>query len=124
MQDRKRYKEHARQHLHLLQLLEKQRNEDAAAAMRSHLESTLRNITKTGPYFHDGSVKTLDEAVSMMGKHQLGIELSKEEVASIITWLGSLTGEIPMDYIAKPRLPDSNAATPRPDTTVTASIAR
>lgn len=46
MQDRKRYKEHARQHLHLLQLLEKQRNEEAAAAMRNHLESTLRNITK------------------------------------------------------------------------------
>jgi DNA-binding GntR family transcriptional regulator len=46
MQDRKRYKEHARQHLNLLHLLEKQRNDEAAAAMRSHLESTLRNITK------------------------------------------------------------------------------
>jgi DNA-binding GntR family transcriptional regulator len=46
MQDRKRYKEHARQHLNLLQLLEKQRNEEAAEAMRGHLESTLRNITK------------------------------------------------------------------------------
>lgn len=46
MQDRKRYREHARQHLQLLDLLEKERNDEAAAAMRHHLESTLRNITK------------------------------------------------------------------------------
>lgn len=46
MQDRKRYREHAKQHLNLLQLLEKRRNEEAAEAMRGHLESTLRNITK------------------------------------------------------------------------------
>jgi DNA-binding GntR family transcriptional regulator len=46
MQDRKRYKEHARQHLHLLDLLAAERNEEAAQGMRQHLESTLRNITK------------------------------------------------------------------------------
>jgi DNA-binding GntR family transcriptional regulator len=46
MQDRSRYPEHARQHLRLLDLLEKQRNEEAADAMRRHLDSTLRNITK------------------------------------------------------------------------------
>jgi DNA-binding GntR family transcriptional regulator len=46
MQDRKRYKEHARQHLHLLDLLADERNEEAAQSMRQHLESTLRNITK------------------------------------------------------------------------------
>lgn len=84
---------------------------------------TLRNITKTAPYFHDGSVKTLEDAVNMMGKHQLGIELTKEETASIVTWLASLTGEIPTEYIKKPKLPESNASTPRPDTTVTASMA-
>jgi DNA-binding GntR family transcriptional regulator len=46
MQDRKRYVEHCRQHLHMLDLLEHERNEDAAEAMRHHLTSTLRNLTK------------------------------------------------------------------------------
>lgn len=46
MQDRKRYEEHARQHLHLLDLLQKERNDEAAASMRRHLESTLRNVAK------------------------------------------------------------------------------
>lgn len=46
MQDRKRYKEHARQHLKLIELLEAERNDEAADAMRSHLQSTLRNIEK------------------------------------------------------------------------------
>ena len=45
----------------------------------------------------------------MMGKHQLGIELSKEEVSQIVTWLGSLTGSIPTDYIKKPTLPESTS---------------
>jgi cytochrome c peroxidase len=66
---------------------------------------TLRNIAKTAPYFHDGSAKTLDVAVRMMGKHQLGLELEDGEVRSIVTWLGSLTGELPMSYIAVPTLP-------------------
>jgi DNA-binding GntR family transcriptional regulator len=46
MQDRKRYKEHARQHLKLLDLIEDERNDDAADAMRAHLRATLRNIEK------------------------------------------------------------------------------
>jgi cytochrome c peroxidase len=83
---------------------------------------TLRNISKTGPYFHDGSVKTLEDAVTMMGKHQLGIEMSKEEVAAIVTWMGALTGEIPTDYINKPSLPESTSETPRADITATASV--
>lgn len=82
---------------------------------------TLRNIAKTGPYFHDGSVKTLEDAVNMMGKHQLGIELSKEEVGQIVTWLGSLTGQIPTDYVKKPALPESTSDTPRPDNAVAAN---
>jgi cytochrome c peroxidase len=56
---------------------------------------SLRNVAMTGPYFHDGSVKTLEEAVSKMGEYQLGKQLSKEEVASIVTFLGSLTGTPP-----------------------------
>ncbi|MFY9512643.1 MAG: GntR family transcriptional regulator [Rubrivivax sp.] len=46
MQDRKRYKEHARQHLRLLDLLAAGRNDEASAAMREHLQATLRNIEK------------------------------------------------------------------------------
>jgi cytochrome c peroxidase len=63
---------------------------------------TLRNVAKTAPYFHDGSVATLPEAVRMMGKHQLGLELSEQETTAIVTWLGSLTGERPAALIAKP----------------------
>jgi cytochrome c peroxidase len=70
---------------------------------------SLRNIAKTAPYFHDGSAKTLPEAVQMMGRHQLGLELSQAEVASIVTWLNSLTGELPADYIKKPALPGGGA---------------
>ena len=69
---------------------------------------TLRNVEKTAPYFHDGSIATLGEAVRMMGKHQLGLDLSAEEVKSIETWLKSLTGTLPQDYIKAPELP-SNA---------------
>jgi DNA-binding GntR family transcriptional regulator len=46
MQDRQRYREHAQQHLHLLDLLEQGRHQEAAEAMRQHLESTLRNIAR------------------------------------------------------------------------------
>jgi cytochrome c peroxidase len=56
---------------------------------------SLRNVAKTGPYFHDGSVKTLNEAISQMGEYQLGKKLSKEEVESIALFLGSLTGTPP-----------------------------
>jgi len=56
---------------------------------------SLRNVAKTGPYFHDGSIKTLEEAVSKMGEYQLGKNLSKDEVASIVIFLNSLTGKLP-----------------------------
>jgi len=74
---------------------------------------SLRNVDKTGPYFHDGSVKTLDEAVKLMALHQLGKELKAEEVTSIVTFLKALTGEVPA--IAKPELPPSGPKTPKPD---------
>jgi cytochrome c peroxidase len=56
---------------------------------------SLRNVARTGPYFHDGSVKTLDEAVRMMGAYQLGIDLTGAEVSALVAWLGSLTGKLP-----------------------------
>ncbi|MDX9739796.1 MAG: cytochrome-c peroxidase [Gammaproteobacteria bacterium] len=56
---------------------------------------TWRNVALTAPYFHNGSVDTLDEAVRVMGKTQLNIELSEAQVADIVAFLESLTGEIP-----------------------------
>ncbi len=55
----------------------------------------LRNVAKTAPYFHDGSVDKLEEAVWIMGKVQLNRDLTKEQVAEIVTFLKSLTGIIP-----------------------------
>lgn len=55
---------------------------------------SLRNIAKTGPYFHDGQVKTLEDAIKTMASIQLGKDLSEEEVKSIASFLGSLSGEI------------------------------
>jgi cytochrome c peroxidase len=54
---------------------------------------SLRNSALTGPYFHDGSVKTLPEAVKMMAYHQLGKEISDEQVESITAWLVSTSGK-------------------------------
>lgn len=76
---------------------------------------SLRNIEKTAPYFHDGSAKTLDQAVTMMAEHQLGKKLTDQQVASIVTWLKALTGELPKQYIQKPDLPPSTDKTPKPD---------
>jgi cytochrome c peroxidase len=67
---------------------------------------SLRNVAMTAPYFHDGTAKTLEQAVTMMAKHQIGEELSPTDLASIVSWLGSLTGELPAKYIATPKLPD------------------
>lgn len=75
---------------------------------------TLRNVEKTAPYFHDGSVPTLDLAVRMMGKHQLGLNLADNEVSAIVAWLGALTGKLPEQYLEAPVLPASTPTTPKP----------
>jgi len=72
---------------------------------------TLKNITRTQPYFHDGSVADLPAAVRTMGRRQLGIELSEREVASIVAFLGALEGSLPSRYIDAPKLPA--AVTPK-----------
>jgi cytochrome c peroxidase len=56
---------------------------------------SLRNVAKTHPYFHDGSVKDLKEAIKIMGKTQLNKDLTEQEVASIAAFLETLTGDIP-----------------------------
>ena len=54
---------------------------------------TLRNIVHTGPYFHDGSIKTLNEAIKLMAKHQLDVDLKPKDVELIKAFLGSLTAK-------------------------------
>lgn len=78
---------------------------------------SLRNIEKTGPYLHDGSVKSLPEMVKLMATHQSGRTLSDADAASIVTFLKSMTGTPPADYIKAPTLPESTDATPKPDPT-------
>jgi len=68
---------------------------------------TLRNIALTAPYFHNGSVATLDEAVRVMAKTQLNRDLKDDQVADIVAFLEGLTGEFPAQTL--PRLP----ATPK-----------
>lgn len=75
---------------------------------------TLKNIHKTSPYFHDGSAANLEEAISLMGRHQLGITLTDDEVKAIAAWMGSMTGEVDPTYIAAPQLPKGTEKTPRP----------
>jgi cytochrome c peroxidase len=53
---------------------------------------SLRNVARTAPYFHDGSVATLDEAIRLMGKYQLGRELSDTEIGLVADFLRTLTG--------------------------------
>jgi len=78
---------------------------------------SLRNIEKTGPYFHNGRVGTLEDAVKDMGQYQLGKQLSPNEVSSIVVFLRTLTGEIPAEYVKPPQLPKSTAKTPKPSRT-------
>jgi cytochrome c peroxidase len=75
---------------------------------------SLRNVAMTAPYFHDGATKTLEEAVQKMASHQLGRDLPAGDVASIVTFLKALTGDVPADYIRPPELPKSTAKTPKP----------
>lgn len=64
--------------------------------------SGLRNIEKTYPYFHDGSIADLGESVKIMAKVQLNKDLDEEQVASIVTFLKTLTAEIPEDVSIEP----------------------
>jgi len=70
----------------------------------------LRNVAKTAPYFHDGSVAELPRAVRIMGKVQLGKDLSDKDVSEIVAFLGSLTGPVPANYLPLTPFPDAPAA--------------
>jgi cytochrome c peroxidase len=66
---------------------------------------SLRNVAMTAPYFHDGSVVGLDDAVRMMAHHQLGEDLSDDDVGAIVGWLGTLTGPLSDEAMSVPVLP-------------------
>lgn len=70
---------------------------------------SLRNIEITAPYFHNGAVKTLDEAVRVMAKTQLKRDLTQQQVDDIVAFLRTLTGEFPQ--IDLPRLPATSSRT-------------
>ena len=74
---------------------------------------TLRNVTQTAPYFHNGTVWELQEAIKEMGRIQLGLKVSDKDAASIETFLKALEGRKP--EITIPMLPASTATTPKPD---------
>jgi cytochrome c peroxidase len=73
---------------------------------------TLRNVELTYPYFHDGAYWQLEEAVAVMGKLQLGRDLSDDETGKITAFLKTLTGKQP-DF-KLPILPPSTKQTPQP----------
>jgi len=79
---------------------------------------SLRNIVETAPYLHDGSIDSLEKMVSIMAKHQTPQgALTKKGLKQLVAFLESLTGEIPVEYIAEPELPESGEKTPPPDPT-------
>jgi cytochrome c peroxidase len=63
---------------------------------------SLRNISKTYPYFHDGSVNDLAESVKIMAKVQLNYDISSEETANIVAFMKALEGKVPVEAIKPP----------------------
>lgn len=74
---------------------------------------TLRNIEETAPYFHNGKIWSLQEAIKEMGSVQLGITINDKDAASIEAFLKTLTGTKPQ--VTYPILPPSTDTTPKPD---------
>ena len=67
----------------------------------------LRNVAKTAPHFHDGSVDKLEDAVLIMGKVQFGKDFTRSQIEEIIAFLISLTGKISEEALKVPLLPSS-----------------
>lgn len=74
---------------------------------------TLRNISETAPYFHNGQIWDLKDAVKEMASVQLGIKINNKEAEEIVTFLKALKGRKPS--ISYPQLPESTNNTPKPD---------
>lgn len=75
---------------------------------------SLRNITRTYPYFHDGSVWDLRDATQVMARVQLGRELDEQQLDQLMAFYQALEGEIPERALKLPILPASTQDTPRP----------
>lgn len=74
---------------------------------------TWRNVALTAPYFHNGKVQTLDEAVRVMAKAQLDADLKDDQVKDIVAFLHALTGEFPKQTM--PTLPPTMGKTQTPE---------
>lgn len=74
---------------------------------------TLRNITQTAPYFHNGQIWELKDAIKEMGRIQLGASINDAEAASIEEFLKALEGK--KEPLVLPQLPASTSKTPKPD---------
>ena len=59
---------------------------------------SLRNVACTAPYLHDGSRQTMEEAIQIMGRHQVGRRLSDADVRHIKAFLITLTGQYPAGH--------------------------
>lgn len=70
--------------------------------------ASLRNVEKTYPYFHDGSVSDLAEAIRVMTKLQVGLDPEPEQVDLMVAFLKTLTGKVPDDAV---RPPDERSGT-------------
>jgi cytochrome c peroxidase len=75
---------------------------------------SLRNITRTYPYFHDGSVWDLGDALQVMARVQLGDTFSEQELSDLLAFFGALEGTIPEEALRLPVLPASTGGTLRP----------
>ena len=92
-------------------MADKGRARETGKAVHEHMfkVQTLRNIALTAPYFHNGQVPTLPEAVRVMAATQLDKELSERQVADIVAFLEALTGKFP--EMSLPRLPSKPGET-------------
>jgi len=75
---------------------------------------SLRNVAQTGPWFHDGRIATLDDAVRKMAWHQLGRELTAAQTRDVVAFLESLTAPLRPEWTRKPALPERGPDTPGP----------
>lgn len=73
----------------------------------------LRNVAMTAPYFHDGSVARLTDAIRVMARVQLGKTLTDQEVDEIAAFLESLTGRLPESFATAPLLPPAGTTASR-----------
>lgn len=97
------------------------KDEGRAAHTKSPLDRfmfkvpSMRNVAKTGPYLHDGSIAELATVVEKMAEHQSARgKLTPAETRAILAFLDTLTGELPSKWIQAPALPESGPQTPKP----------